>query len=141
MFRKILLIICIAFVVVCYGYPCFILPLGTYSYTTTVLEQEVTTTYKFGFNGKVTVGSSATDTTTEYFYKLSGNKVIISEDETFDDNDIKLAINNMYQINMPTVLSITDTEANVATNQVGMWVTIGIGVLALLLVITIPRRS
>lgn len=141
MLRKILLIICIAFVVVCYGYPCFILPLGTYNYTTTIADEEVTTSYKFGFNGKVTVSTSATETTTEYFYKLSGNKVIISDDETFDDNDLKLAISNMYQINMPTVLSITDTEVNVATNQVGMWVTIGVGVLALLLVVTIPRRS
>lgn len=93
------------------------------------------------FNGKVTVSTSATETTTEYFYKLSGNKVIISDDETFDDNDMKLAISNMYQINMPQLLSITDTEANLATNQVGMWVTIGVGVLALLLVVTIPRRS
>ena len=54
---------------------------------------------------------------------------------------MKLAISNMYQINMPQLLSITDTEANLATNQVGMWVTIGVGVLALLLVVTIPRRS
>ena len=141
MLRKILLIICIAFVVVCYGYPCFVLPFGEYKYSTTIAEQEITTSYKFGFNGKVTVSSSVTETTTEYYYKLSGNKIIVSEDETFDDNDMKLAISNMYQINMPQLLSITDTEANLATNQVGMWVTIGVGVLALLLVVTIPRRS
>lgn len=128
--RKILLIICIAFVVVCYGYPCFILPFGEYKYTTTVAEETVNTTFKFDFKGKVKISSG--ESSEEMFYKLKGNTVILSEDETFDDSDTKLNISNMYSIGL---------LGENAVNQMGMWSAIGVGVLALLLVVTIPKKS
>ena len=109
--RKILLLICIAFVVLCYGYPCFILPFGEYKYEETVAE--VTTTYsmKFGFDGKATM--TIDDISTDYNYKLKGNNVILSEDEEFgnsDDNEI--VISSMYKLGE-------------AVNSIGMFATIG----------------
>lgn len=128
--RKILLIICIAFVVLCYGYPCFILPFGEYKYeeTTEVLGAEVTveTSYKFNFKGKATM--KVGDITTEYNYKLKGDTIILSLDDEYgnaDDSEIK--ISNMY------------TLGN-AINSIGLYSTIGVGILALVLVVTIPRK-
>ncbi len=128
--RKILLILCIAFVVVCYGYPCFVLPIGTYKYTATTKigdkEISTTTTYEFDFKGNAVIKNG--DVETEYKYKLKGDEIILSLDEEFDDNDLKIQISSMYKLNG-------------AINSIGMWITIGVGVLAFVLVITIPRKN
>ena len=123
--RKLLLILCIAFVVVCYGYPCLVLPFGTYSCKTEVLGEEVTSTIKFGFDKKAeyTIG----DESVELNYKLSGNTVILSVDEEFDDSDMEITIGSIYRIG----------EYH---NLVGLLTTIGIGILALCLVVTIPKK-
>ncbi len=126
--RKILLIICVAFVVLCYGYPCFILPFGEYSKTYELAGVSVEETYKFNFNG--TCVHSLGELTTEYHYKLSGNDVILSINDTFDDeDDFTISINSMYNV------------GNGFFNQVGMYVAIGVGVAALLLIVTIPRKN
>ena len=129
--RKILLIICIAFVVLCYGYPCFILPFGEYSHkeTSEVLGADVTVTYsyKFGFDRKATYTSG--DTSIEYNYKLKGNKIILSLDEEFGNlDDSEIIISNIYKFGE-------------YINPIGLWSTVGIGILALVLVITIPKRK
>lgn len=123
--RKLLLILCIAFVVVCYGYPCLVLPFGTYSCKTEVLGEEITSTIKFGFDKKAeyTIG----DESVELNYKLSGNTVILSADEEFDDSDMEITIGSIYRIG----------EYH---NLVGLLTTIGIGILALCLVVTIPKK-
>jgi len=122
--RKLLLILCIAFVVVCYGYPCLVLPFGTYSCKAEVAGTEITSTIKFGFDKKAeyTVG----DVTLDLNYKLSGNTVILSEDEEFDESDMEITIGSIYRIG----------EYH---NMIGLITTIGIGILALCLVVTIPK--
>ena len=123
--RKLLLILCLAFVVVCYGYPCLVLPFGTYTTKTEVLGEEVTSTLKFGFDKKAewTTG----DITVETFYKLKGNTVVLSVDEEFDDSDLELTIGSIYRIG----------EYH---NMIGLITTIGVGIFALCLIITIPKK-
>ena len=124
--RKILLLISIAFVVLCYGYPCLVLPFGSYHDETTVLGAKIETTYQFKFNGKVKIAIN--DSEEEYYYKIKGNEIIISDDKTFNDDDSKLKISSIYNING-------------AINQVGQFVAIGIGVMALVLTLTIPSKN
>ena len=129
MFRKIVLILCVAFVVVCYGYPCFILPFGEYVRTTEIGNITTESTYNFDWDGTVTKEDEL-GITTKYYYKLKGNEVLLSVDENFDDDyDISISINSLYNID------------NGYFNQVGYYVAIGVGILALVLIITIPRRS
>lgn len=128
--RKILLLVCIAFVVLCYGYPCFILPIGEYTHSETseVLGVEVTNTYsvKFGFDGKAKVSYNNIDT--EYNYKLDGNHVILSLDEEFgNSDDTEMIIDSIYRLGE-------------AVNPIGLWTTVGIGVLAILMIVTIPNK-
>jgi len=124
--RKILLTISIVFVVVCYGYPCLILPFGSYKHDTTVLGEKIETVYEFKFNGQVKI--SVNDVGSEYFYKLKGNEIIISEDKKFDDTDTKISISSIYNIGG-------------AVNVIGQFVAIGVGVMALVLVLTIPKKK
>ena len=129
MLRKIVLILCVAFVVVCYGYPCFILPFGEYVRTTEIGNITTESTYNFDWDGTVTKEDEF-GFTTKYYYKLKGNEVLLSVDENFDDDyDISISINSLYNID------------NGYFNQVGYYVAIGVGILALVLIITIPRRS
>ena len=124
--RKILLILSIVFVVVCYGYPCLILPFGTYKHETTMMGSKIETTYEFKFNGKVKIAIN--DASEEYYYKLKGNEIIISDDKTFNDDDSKISISSIYNIGG-------------AINQIGQFVAIGIGVMALVLVCTLPKKN
>ena len=126
MLRKILLLICFAFVVVCYGYPCFILPFGQYEYSYEAAGITVTSSYSFGFDGKVKIKLAELES--ESFYKLKGNKIVISEDDKFEDSDMELKLASMYSIGN-------------YTNKIGMFSTIGLGVLALVLIITIPSKK
>ncbi len=129
MLRKIVLILCVAFVVVCYGYPCFILPFGEYVRTTEIGNITTESTYNFDWDGTVTKEDEF-GLTTKYYYKLKGNEVLLSVDENFDDDyDISISINSLYNID------------NGYFNQVGYYVAIGVGILALVLIITIPRRN
>lgn len=129
MLRKIVLILCVAFVVVCYGYPCFILPFGEYVRTTEIGNITTESTYNFDWDGTVTKEDEF-GLTTKYYYKLKGNEVWLSVDENFDDDyDISISINSLYNID------------NGYFNQVGYYVAIGVGILALVLIITIPRRN
>ncbi len=128
MFRKIVLILCVAFVVVCYGYPCFILPFGEYVRSTEVGNIQIEAKYNFDWDGTVTEENEL-GITTKYYYKLKGNEVWLSIDEDFESADKTISINSLYNID------------NGYFNQVGYYVAIGVGILALVLIITIPRRS
>ena len=128
MFRKLLLLICIAFVVVCYGYPCLILPLGSYSYSYEDLEgnkQEYS--IQFNFNGTAIVDESETIS----YYKLSGDKVIISSDKNFEGDVFELKIKNLYELEGEVVVK----------NNIAMYSTIGVGALAVVLVLITPNRG
>ena len=130
MFRKLLLLLCIAYVVVCYGYPCLVLPFGNYKYTyqSEGVREEVAV--QFHMNGTITIK----DSEEVNYYKLKGNKVIISVDETFDNNDLTVTLKNMYEFEMP-ILGVN------LRNNVGILVSIGVGALAILLVVTIPKKN
>lgn len=138
--RKIFLLLCVAFAVVCYAYPCFVLPFGTYNYDymNQYTQKMETATLQFGFNGKVVDQDGV-----EMFYKLNGTEIIISEDEKFDAaTDMVVKYKNIYQLHVPAD-GVDEKPAAVLTyrNVIGLYVTIGIGVVAVLLVITIPRKK
>ena len=128
MLRKIVLILCVAFVVVCYGYPCFILPFGEYVRSTEIGNTKIEATYNFDWDGTVTAENKL-GITTKYYYKLKGNEVWLSIDEDFEEADDVISINSLYNI------------GNGFFNQVGYYIAIGVGILALVLIITIPRRN
>ena len=128
MFRKILLLICVAFVVVCYAFPCFTLPFGSYKGEIGVGELKVEKTLTFDFNGKVKVKTGKDER--EHYYKLDGNYVVISEDNKFDDQDMKVKLNSMYSLDYGTEL----------INNVGMYMAIGIGALAVILILLPNKR-
>ncbi len=134
MFRKILLLICVAFVVVCYAYPCFVLPLGTYNGEIGNGENVVEVSLKFDFNGKVKIKMAESES--EQNYKLSGNYVIISEDEAFDDKDLKIKLNSIYNFAMNE--GIVDINMQ---NDIGMYMAIGIGAFAIILILLPNRRK
>lgn len=131
MFRKFLLLICLAFVVIGFAYPCVILPVG--SYTSKV--GDISTSYKFAIDGtmEIVVKTKGKDDKEnqikkDAFYKLKGNKVIISLDEEFDDKDLSLQICSFY--------SLTGGFQNISA----MVIAGGVGFIALVLILTIPRR-
>ncbi len=130
--RKILLLLCIAFVVVAYGFPCLILPLGEYKYSQKVAGETIEYSYKFGFDGKVSLKSGKSEN--KLYYKLKGDEIIISEDKKFDteSGDLSVSINNLYTV---SILGMK------ATNIIALITTAGVGVLALVLVLTIPKKK
>ena len=133
MFRKLLLLICIAFVVVCYGYPCLILPLGSYTYNYEDLEgnkQEMS--LQFNFNGTLIVDGSDNVS----YYKLKGDKVIISNDKNFEEEAFELKIKNFYELEGDLV--VTDLSLK---NNIAMYSTIGVGALAVVLVLITPNKG
>ncbi|MBE7077012.1 MAG: hypothetical protein E7374_03905 [Clostridiales bacterium] len=127
--RKILLLLCIAFVVVCYAYPCLICPFGEYENKTTVGNVTTTSTLKFNFNGKVEQTTQVGDSKaqkTEYYYKLKkDNKVAIYEDKDCKNEIVRMNIDSIYELNFLTEYK----------NNVGFYTAIGVGVLAVLLVL------
>ncbi len=131
--RKILLLICIVFAVLCYAFPCIILPFGEYKYETKgIANEKITISYQFAFNGKVKL--SANESSAVCYYKLKGTNIIISDDNTFDKNDEKIAINSFYELDT----SLTGKDAK---NQTAFWSTVGVCVAAVLLVVTIPGKK
>ena len=127
MFRKILLIICLAFVVVCYGYPCFILPFGNYTYKTSDNKQE---SISFKFNGTATATSSS-GTKTEYKYKINFKDNTITLTPVDSGSEVTMTINNMYSVGF-----LVNFE-----NNIGKFIMLGVGILSLVLIVTIPRRD
>lgn len=130
MLKKILLLVCVAFAVVCYGYPCLILPFGSYTGETGIGEAEVEVSMDFGIDGKVKIKMGEVET--EGYYKLDGKEVILSNDETFDDTDDRITLSSMY--------SFTDGSIEY-TNNIGMYMAIGVGVLAVVLILLPSKRK
>lgn len=128
--RKFLLILCIAFVVVCYGFPCIMLPLGEYKYTNKEFDIEIT--YEFKFNGKVCADMSGEKE--ELYYKLKGNKIVLCQNDKFEKGEtISLKLESFYEISVEGLAK--------ATNKIAQWITVGVGVAALALVLTMPKKK
>ena len=134
MLKRILLLLCIAFAVVCYGFPCFVLPFGEYKGSQTLGSMSSETSYKFKFNGEVsvysktTIGDVSTEDSSVKYYKLDKNYVVISDDKTFDDDDQKIKLGSMYLLDN-------------CQNNIGMYLAIGVGALATILVLIPNKRK
>lgn len=128
MLKKFILLLCVAFTVVCYAYPCLILPIG--SYKGEIKAGDITTevSYKFGFNGKVEIATGENKDTK--YYKLNGNSVIISDDDKFDDDDTEIKLKSMYEFNALTEM----------TNSVGRIVAICVGAVAVVMIL-LPNKK
>lgn len=129
--RKVFLIICIAFVVLCYGFPCFVLPFGTYKHEDKVEGVQIETSYKFKFDGTVALETKIGDASQKfnYYYKIKDGNIILSMDKNFEDaEDVSMPLTSIYKIGE-------------AVNTIGMYTAIGIGIAALVLVITIPGKK
>lgn len=130
MLKKLLLLVCVAFAVVCYAYPCFILPFGTYSGVRGTGESKVDISVSFGFNGKAEYKQG--NSTSEKYYKLEGNKVILSDDDKFDNSDIEIQLTSMYKLSVDADVSMS--------NNIGMSIAIGVGALAVILILLPSKR-
>ncbi len=132
--RKVLLILCLAFFVLGFGWPTIILPYTKYSYKTDDMEMSFT----FQINGKVKVESKMGDSKTKQSYKYKVNfkdnaiEIIVSKEEK-----ISLKIDSFYKLSM---LSAGDMEIS-PTNKVAAGVSIGIGAAALLLIVFAPSKK
>ena len=135
MLRKFLLLLCLAFAVVAFGYPCFVVPFGSYDYKITNNGVTNEFSYSFKFNGTVVItnfnaenGEKESEFTS--YYKLKGNKIIISPDKKFDDdNNSIMAIASIYRLG--------DTAFNVYACAVS----IGVGLIAAVLILTFPIKK
>ena len=133
MFKRILLLLCIAYVVICYGFPFFTLPFGEYTFTDSITVAGVTTNYtyiykfEFGGKGKATIKSGDTSTSKEFTYSFNGNKVKLKENDSGDEYEFTL--NNMYEF---TSMSLS-LKPMTARNDIGMWISVGVGALATIL--------
>ncbi len=144
MIRKLLLILSIAFAVFAFGYPCMVLPYTNYTFTYTEKDVEISSTLKFQLNGRVkitgdsSVSSSGLVEQENYYYKISfkNRQVLISDTKDFG-NAMKLDIDNIYSLRSGA-LSLVSSKGYI--NNVAKWTSIGVGVVALLLVITIPTK-
>lgn len=130
MFRKISLLLCIGFVVVCFAFPCFILPFGEYKVERIITEdQKFVVTYKFNMN-KVTIHDGSIEEV--YYYKVVDGQIVLSEDATFDDDDnFKIQIISMYEIG----------NGEKATNDIAKYVAIGVGAFAVILILVPSKKK
>ncbi len=137
MIRKLLLILSIVFAVFAFGYPCMIFPYTNYTFTYSEKDVEISSTLKFQLNGRVKItgdsslGSIGLVEQENYYYKISfkDQQVLISDSKEFE-NSMKLDIKNIY--------SLGSNEGY--TNNVAKWTSLGVGVVALLLVISMPTK-
>ncbi len=130
--RKLFLILCLAFGILAFGYPCLVLPIGTYK-----METKITTvSYSFKFDGKVDVISSlkltedgdAVETKSTKYYKLDWKRgVIISDNDKFDGKVETLIISNIFSVNG-------------MDNPIALAISIGVAVVDLVLVLTIRKK-
>lgn len=128
-FRKIFLTLTIALVVLCYAYPMFVLPFGSYTYKKDDLQG--TATFKIDGSYSIKLG----DSETTGFYKVKNGKIYIGDEkdvDTSDDGSAIATVNNFY--------SITILNAKLE-NPIGKYSMLGIGVVSLLLVLSIPDRK
>ncbi len=141
--RKIFLILCFAFFVVAFGYPCIILPYTNYTYTYQIEDEEETNsiTLNFKLNGKVTIKGELTifsisildDSEIEMYYKLNftSRTITIAYDEDFDIELFTLSIANIYTIS-GSLINYTNTFAII--------ISIAVAAATLVLILTIPSR-
>ena len=133
MFKKIFLLLSLVFVVVCYAYPCLVLPFGEYTsvqITSENPDDKITITYKFDMNKVV---RKKNDVEEVFYYRLDKNEIILSEDTNFtEDDNTRIQIDSIYELH--------DGGVKVE-NKIGMYIAIGIGVIDLLMILSISTKK
>lgn len=137
MIRKIFLLLSLAFAVVAFGYPCVVLPFGGYQQKAENDLGKFTASYSFHWNGKVTLDieyenkeDETLGTSFEKFYKLKGNKVVICDNNEFKEGETE-------EVVIASIFRLGDNSFN----PYACGVAIGVAVLDLLLIITIPKKK
>ena len=82
--------------------------------------------YSFSCKFSTKIGD-AEEISKDCYYKLKGTKVIVSLDDEFTDADTEIEIASMYKL-------------GVMKNAIALYVTIGVGVLALLAIVWPSKR-
>lgn len=136
--RKVILMLCIAFAVVAFGFPLFVVPFGSYDgegYETIAdgTEIQYRYSYEFGFDGKVTYTKTTYDRKAElekheYYYKTHKNKIFFSEDG--------VNYNHQEYMTIASIIRLGDGSFNVYSCAVA----IGVAVVAGALVLTAPNK-
>ena len=121
MLRKVMLLLCIAITVFCYGWPSLVVPFGTYKGK--VGDEAVS--YEFSFNGTVVYKTSEETKNGKYELDFMHNAVKI----TLDGEETQVqTLKNMY-------------EFDSFKNQIGQYVILGVGILAIVLVLISPNGN
>lgn len=115
--RRILLLLCVVFVVVAYGYPCFALPFGTYKHTIEYDGVKTTTTLNLKFDGTAVMKVGEIENT--YKYKINDGEV-----ELFVEGDENEPV---FEIEIHAFNKLGNL-----TNMVGTYISIAFGVVALI---------
>ena len=136
-FRKIFLTLAIALVVFCYGYPMFVLPFGDYKYNYKVGDQTKTATMSFKFDGSYALKDGELEQTG--YYKVKKGKIYFADNKddlkNKDESD-GMSVSNMYEIGF----EFGSLGSVKFENTIGKYTMIGVGVVSLLLVLSIPDR-
>ena len=138
--RKVILLLCIVFAVVAFGFPCFVVPFGSYdgeilTYADGKEHIENKYSYSFGLNGKVKYVLTSAENEAEiieqkeYYYKLVRNKIFISEDEQFGNEDDRM-------MTIASIIRLGDGSFNIYSCAMA----IGVAVVAGALILTAPNR-
>lgn len=138
--RKIILILSFVFLAITYIFPCFILPIGTYKGTIKDNETKIELSLKFKFTGKVETKSGKNDSIS-YYYKIKGDEIIISDDKTFNNEDIKVSIDSFNKINAVSLTNDMSFGIAEYENKIASFITYGVLVLDAVLIITIPKKK
>lgn len=141
--RKFLLLICVAFTFFAFCWPCTIFPFTNYTYTTKSEVGETTIKYNFNFTGKVKVttitkiGDVSNENKTEMLYRISFKNKTIKFSETKEGfkDAIPVSLNNIYSFGF----NVAGIKAEMK-NSVAMWTSVGVGAVAVLLILTIPKK-
>lgn len=130
MLKKILLLLSIAFVVVCYGYPFLVLPFGQYSTKLEIAGAEVEMTVQFSFEGeaKVKIGEGEE---VVFFYEVKDRNVELKVNSEADPSYV-FNLDSLYEINF---------GSQTLRNDIGMYAAIGVGALAVILVLLPTKKS
>lgn len=123
--KRILLFLCLIFVVVAYGYPCFALPFGTYKNTIEYDGVKTTTTLNLKFNG--TAVMKVGDVETTYNYKINDGEVELYI-EGYENEPV-------YEFEIHAFNKVGNM-----TNMVGTYISIAFGVVAII-AICLPYKK
>lgn len=136
--RKVILMLCILFAVAAFGFPCFVVPFGSYDgeayqNISDEIKIQYRYSYEFSFDGKVVYTKMSYDKKEElerkeFYYETYKNKIFFSEDG--------VNFNHEEYLTIASIIRLGDGSFNVYSCAVS----IGIAVIAGALVLTAPNK-